>query len=246
MTPIYPVTVPLSKESDAIIASLKTRSEQIKLHIDSQSLQKRICLTAMRIFGLASAITAAASIPVAVLVTITAPVIIGATTLISAIACLALSIYLDPRSPAELIVRDLWKSVFEALRNGDGKIIIETVQELAKQKDKRTDAFNQCLGRMDASDTTPFFHKTCFVGYIQMALENLRNNDDDLAKSNAHLALSHFDGSAFPHEIERFAKTVFDSPQKIRSLVIECSEGTDLHALDYIVSTYLHSTKAIN
>lgn len=243
MTAIYPITDPLGNEADTIIAALKTRTEQIKIDVDSQSLLKRISLTSMKIFGLACAMTAAASVPVAAFVTLTAPAIIGVTALISAIACLALSIHFDPRSTSEMIVKDLWKGVFEALREGNGAKIIATAQELAKQKEKRAAAFNESLGGMDPTSTTPFLHKTCFVGYLQMALGNLRNGEDDIAKANAHLALSHFDSSAFPAEIERFARSIIDTPQKIRAVMEACDAGTDIHALDYIISVYLHCTK---
>ena len=243
MTALYPITDPINQDADDIISALKTRAEQIKITLDSQSLAKKISLASIKIFGLASAVTAAATVPVAALVTVTAPVMIGVTALISAVACLTLSIHFDARNPAEMILKDLWKAVFEALREGNGKKIIETAQELAKQKEKRKDAFHQCLGDMDPDFTTPFLHKTCFVGYLQMALDNVRNNEDDIAKSNAHLALSHFDSSAFSPDIERFAKSILETPQKIRAVMEACDAGNDIHALDYIISVYLYCSK---
>jgi len=232
----FPVTEAIGKDADIIMNALNSRSEQMKSKIDSQSLFKKITIVALKALGLASGILAIASIPVTALMLATTPLTIGAIALCTAISCLALYVLLDPRSPGELIIKDQWKSVFEALRKGDGKQILETCQELAKQKEKRLASFSQCLGSLPPSETTPFFHKTCLIAYLQIAMEHLRNNEEEKAKSNAHMALSHFGASGFSNEIEKFVYIITESPKNMRALMDTHQAGEDLHALDYLIS----------
>lgn len=236
MTTHFPITSAIGQDADTIMIALNSRSAQIKSNIDSQGIFKKITIMALKILGLISGITTASSIPVTVIVFTVTPLTIGAAALVTTITCLTIYMWLDPRSPGELIVKDQWKSLFEALRKGNGKQILDTCQELAKQKEKRASSFNQCLGAMPASETTSFFHKTCLVGYLQIAMEYLRNGDEEQAKSNAHMALSHFGASGFSQEIENFVSIITLSPRTIRELMEKCQAGKDLHALDYLVA----------
>lgn len=238
MTVHFPVTEPISKDADIIMQALNARSEEIKSSIDHQSLFKKTTLIALKALGLTSGVVAVASIPVTAIVFAITPLTIGTIALCTAISCLALYMFLDPRSPGELIIKDQWRSVFEALRNGNGKQILETCQELAKQKEKRLASFNQCLGSLDSNETIPFFHKTCLVGYLQIALDHLKNNAEKEAKSNAHLALSHFGASGFSSEIEDFIKIITHSPKEMNLLIETHQAGEDLHALDYLIATH--------
>lgn len=236
MTLHFPITAPIGNDADIIMFALNSRSEQIKSKIDSQGLFKKITFVALKAIGLSSGVLAAASIPVTIILFTTTPLTIGAIALCASITCLALYMILDVRSPGELIIRDQWKSVFEALRKGNGKQILDTCQELAKQKEKRASSFNQCLGSLSPNETTSFFHKTCLVGYLQIAMEHLRHGEDDKAKSNAHMALSHFGASGFSKEIENFVHGITDSPKTIYNLMESCQAGEDLHALDYLIA----------
>lgn len=238
MNTYFPITEPIGKDANVIINALNSRSTQLKSTIDSQSLSKRITMTALKAIGLASTVTAIASIPVTALLFSTVPLTIGAIALCLSISCFALYMLFEPKSPRELIIRDQWKSVFQSLRNGNGKEILNTCQELAKQKEKRLSSFSQCLGSLNPSETLPFFHKTCLVGYLQMAMEHLRNHEDEKALSNAHMALSHFGASGFSNEIKKFLEIIVDSPNHMRHLIDIHQAGNDLHALDYLVANF--------
>lgn len=236
MNSYFPITEPIGNDANVIINALNLRSTQLKSTIDSQSLVKRITMSALKIIGLASSVTAIASIPVTFILFSTTTLTLGAIALSLSISCLSLYILMEPKSPRELIIRDQWKTVFQALRKGNGNEILETCQELAKQKEKRLSSFSQCLGSLNPAETLPFFHKTCLVGYLQITLENLKNHEDEKALSNAHMALSHFGASGFSEEIKSFLEKIIDSPNSIRHLIDLHQAGSDLHALDYLVA----------
>lgn len=239
MTAHFPVTEPIGQDANIIMIALNSRSEQLKIDIDSQSLIKKITMTGLKILGLAAGIVTAASIPVATLMFAATPLTIGATALAVAISCLAICMLLDLRSAGELIIKDQWKALFESLRKGNGREILETCQELAKQKEKRQSAFNQCLGTLPPEETTPFFHKVCLIAYLQIALESLRQDNKEAAKSNAHLALSHFGSSGFKDEIQDFVQKILDSPKSMCRLMEDCQAGEDLHALDHLLAQHI-------
>lgn len=236
MNVYFPITQALGNHADIIMKALNSRSEQMKLHLDAQSLFKKIAIIALKALGLASGVIAIASIPVTALMFTLTPLTIGGIALCNAVSCLAIHMLLDARSPGEQIIRDQWKAVFNALKKGKGKEIIETCQELAKQKEKRGSLFDQCLNSLPVSEVTPFFHKTCLIGYLQIALEHVRNGKETEAKSNAHMALSHFDASGFSGEIENFVRAITESPKQMHNLLHTHKVGEDLHALDYLIS----------
>jgi hypothetical protein len=165
------------------------------------------------------------------------PLTIGAISSATAICNLALYMLLDPRSPGELILRDQWRSVFDALRKGKGQEILETCQELARQKEKKSSSFDLCLGSFPRNETTPFFHKTCLIGHLQIALEHLRDGQEEEAISRAHLALSHFGASGFASEIKEFTQKIVEFPKDVRYLMDVLQIGENLHALDYLIAT---------
>lgn len=232
----FPITGPLGNDADIIINALNSRSEQIKSNADSQGLIKKITIIAIQTIGLAAGIVAVASVPAAAFLLSVTPLTIGAAGLVATITALALHILLDPRSAGELIVKDYWKDLFEALKGGGGKEIIEACQELFKQKDMRKSSFKQCLGTLPPEDVDPFFHKSSLVGYLQIALKHLRNQEDDLARSKAHLALSHFDASGFPATVKNFAAAITENPKRVRLFIENNDAGHDLHALDYFLA----------
>lgn len=236
MTAYFPITDPISNDAHAIMHALNSRSEQLKSMIESQSLWKKISLEALKALGLASGIVTIASIPVSGLMFAATPITIGVVALCMTISCLALYMLVNPKSPGELIIKDQWKSVFNALRKGNGKEILETCQELARQKEKRLSSFNQCLGYVLPNEITPFFHKSCLVGHLQIAMDHLRKGEEEEAKSNAHMALSHFGGSGFSKEIKYFIDEIAESPKKMKKLIEKHQAGKDLHALDYLVA----------
>jgi hypothetical protein len=231
----FPITEPINRDAEIITDALSARSQEIKKNIDSQTFLRKISLVALKIIGLASTIVTAASIPVAALTFTTTPLTIAAVAVSLAIACLALCILLDAKSPGESIVREHWKELFEALRKGDGTEIIQTCKELAKQKESRATAFAECLGKLSATEITPFFHKTCMVGHLLIAMTHLRNDEEEQVRSHTYIALSHYDSSGFSPEIERFAKSLVDSPKEIRRLIDTYCVGNDLHAMDYLL-----------
>lgn len=237
-TDYFPITSAIGKDANTIISALSTRSEQIKCKADSYGIVTRVTIVALQTLGLAAGIVTAASFPAAAVLLTAAPLTIGAVGLVVSISALALHVLLYPRSPGELIVKDHWKRLFEALREGDGEKIIKACQVLFKQKDQRNGPFVQCLGTLPSEETNPFFHKACLVGYIQIALEHLRKNEDDLAKSKAHLALSHFDASGLPDKIKQFITSITENPKRMRYFIDGHNLGHDLHALDYLITVY--------
>ena len=236
MSAHFPVTEAIGRDANFIMLALNIRSEQLKFDIDSQGLLKKITMTGLKVLGLTSSVVAVASIPVTALMFAATPLTIGAAALCMAISCLAIFMLLDARSPGELIIKDQWKAVFNSLRKGNGKEILETCQELARQKEKRQKLFSQCLGSLPPDETTPFFHKVCLIAYLQIALEALRTDNEETAKSNAHLALSHFGSSGFQDEIQKFVQEIIDTPKNMRQLMDTCQAGKDLHALDYLMA----------
>lgn len=235
MTDYFPVTKPISNAAETIIVAMNSRSYQLKSSIDSQGLFKKITMMALKALGLAGGVIAVASPAVAALMFAVTPLIIGGITLVIAISCLALSVLMDPRSPAELRVKDLWSSLFEALRKGNGKKILEACKELSAQKEMRPLGFTQCLGTLSLEETAPFFHKTWLLGHLQVALEHLRNNDPIETRSSAHMALSHFDASGFSQEIKDFVQCIADSPVDMQEFMATHPVRSDLHGLDYLV-----------
>lgn len=242
MTPYFPITSPLNKDAEIIIDALTIRSEQVKANANSQNIIKKIFMVAIKVLGMAAGIVTVACIPVAAILFTAAPLKLGFANLSLAISCLALSLLLDPRSAGEGIIKDYWKSLCEALRNGNGKKIIETCQELAKQQESRADSFKNALGSLSITEINPFFHKTCLVGYLQIAMEHLKHGEEEQAKSNAHLALSHFDASGFSPEIEKFVRSITESPGKMRQFIQAHDAGNSLHALDSYVAISTEKT----
>jgi hypothetical protein len=238
MNCIFPITKPIGNDANVIINALNSRAAQLKSDIDTQSLLKKTIMVALKAIGFASTAAALASIPVTIYLFSATPLTIGVIALTLSISCLALHMLLDPKSPRELIIRDQWKSVFQSLRKGNGKEILATCQELAKQKEKRLPAFSQCLGALNPNETLPFFHKTCLTGYLQIALAHLKVHEDDQALSNAHLALSHFGASGFPNEIKKFLEKIVESPEQMRLLITAHQAGNDLHALDHLITNF--------
>lgn len=238
MTTFFPLTGVIARDADTMIQAINKRSAQVKSMQDSQTLVKRVTLASIKILSLASAVVATASIPAAIAVSFTVPLTIGITSIITAIACLSLSLYLEPRSSGELIVKDLWKKVFEALREGNGKKMVETARQLAAQQEKRTSAFTKCLGETDPAEATPFLHKICFVGYLQQALYLLEAGEPEQAKTTAKLAISHYASSGFSPAVGEFAASIIKQPQTIKSLVEGCNTCIDLHRIDSLIEKW--------
>lgn len=233
----FPITEPINTDAELIRTALITRSEQLKSMVESQGILKTVTMTGTKVFGSIAGIVAASSLPAAGIMFAAAPLAIGGIASAISISCLALYIFLDPKSPNEIYIRDLWKSVFLSLKNGNGQKILKELEELVKQKEERLQAFEQTLGGNPASNTLPFFHKIWFVAYLQIALDHLKNDELEEARSNAHLALSHFEYSKFPVEVKNFTKEITEAPQNIQFFVKENQEaGDDLHALDYFIA----------
>lgn len=236
MPDYFPITEPINNDAELIRIALISRAEQLKSMVDSQGLFKTITMLAAKIIGSLAGIVAAGSLPAAGIMFSAAPLTIGGIASAISVSCLALYIFLDPKSPSEVYIRELWKTVFISLRDGKGKEILEALKELVKQKEERLHAFEQTLGGNPAQDTMPFFHKTWLVAYLQISLEHLRNSEPEQARSNAHLALSHFEFSQFSPEIKHFIQEIADSPKDMQLFAKENEEaGDDLLALDYLV-----------
>lgn len=239
---LLPITQPISNDTQMIIYAIDSRSDEIKKFNNSQNIIKRIIIAALPVIGLAAALVSIGSIPVAVILfTATMmPLAIAGINLGIALTCLTLSIVLNPTSPGETIIRKQWKDLFSALRKGDGELIIETCQELAKQKDGRKDSFKRCLGTLPADETTPFFHKICFVGYLLIAMQSQLKGDSEQSSFMVQKALPHFDGSGFSAEVMTFAKLMMDNPQDVQSLIeLHSHSESRLHALDHMLVKHL-------
>lgn len=216
----FPLTYQIRAEAGRLISALDSRSRELKHTIETQPLAKQISIVVLKTLGLEGAMVTAAALPVAVITFTAAPLIVAAISLATAITCLAISIFLDPRSHGESNVKDQWKALFKALQSGDGKTIIQICQQLARQSEQQhSSSFVHCLGGMQAVEVAPFFHKICMAGYLLIAFEELKKGQDEEAKSYANRALSHFDQSHLPKEIETCAKEIADNPQEIRRLM---------------------------
>lgn len=236
MTTFFPLREAIAKDASVVMRALDARSKQIKSNIDSQSLFRRLSMLAVRSLGLTSGVVTIASVPAAVSMFSVAPLTLGAASLCTGMTCLAMHIFLSPRSDAELIVKNKWKAVFEALRRGDGKLILSSGTELAKQEKARQSAFSQCIEPLPTHAAIPFLHKIRVVGFLQIAMNHLRNGEDKLAKENAYYALANFDDSGFPKDVESFIRGIADSPKNMRLLMETHPAGDDLHALDYLIA----------
>lgn len=237
MNTYFPITTALSHDAEIIIHSLNKRSEEIKT-IASQSLFRRLTIIAMQTLGLAAGLVTIACLPVAaIMFTATIfPLKIAAISSFLAITGLALSILFNPTSPGESIIKNQWKALFAALRLGDGALIVQTCQQLATQKEQRRESFNHCLGPLSPDETTPFLHKACLVGYLLLALQHLDAGEREQANAKAALALSHFQGSALPEEVQNFIKRFIDAPQGMQPhLKMHQHSQYPIHALDHIL-----------
>lgn len=229
----FPLTYQIRQEADTMISALNARSLGLRHTIDSQSLVKQVSVIMLKTLGLEGAVVTAACIPVALLTFTATPLIIAAMSLTTAITCLALSIFFDPRGPGESIVKDQWKALFEALQKGNGEQIIQICKELANEQ--RSASFVRCLGGLQPVEVAPFFHKICMAGYLLRAFEELKKDVEDQAKSYANLALSHYDQSGLPKEIETCAKEIADNPKEIRRLLQLQEVEPTLKNLDYLL-----------
>lgn len=236
MNVYYPITQAIGHDADVIINSLNTRVEEIKRKLDKQSIIRKASVAALKVLGLAAGIVTVAALPVAAMTFTATPLMIAAASFALGVTCMALCILLDPRNAGESIVKDHWKALFEALRKGNGKQVIHAGRELIKQKDLRPSSYEQCLGQLHHDDLIPFFHKTSMIGYLLMALENLHQREEEKAKSNAHVALSHFDASGLPSEAELLANAITANPKEVHQLIVKNNVGRDIRALDYLIT----------
>lgn len=233
----FPLRDALQHDFDLIEGALTKRSEQIKAKNDSQGLLKKIARVALHVFGLMAAVVSLACIPATIFVFSGTLPTLGAISFVLSITCLVLHKLLTPRSDGEQIISNQWKTVFEALREGKGRRILDTCQELAKQKEKRQLDFARCIQPLPPDETTPFLQKICVIGYLLIAVHHLREGKEDQAKSHAYMALSHFGDSGFSKEIERFLQEVAGSPASIRKLIGTYKGGEDVFSLDRLVAT---------
>jgi hypothetical protein len=231
----FPVTHPIRCEADAINTALDLRTEEIKNRIRSQSLIGRVSIIALKIIGLAASLVTIASVPLAAFLFVAKPLVIAAAAFALAITCLGLGMLLDPRSTAESIVKDHWKTLFEALCKGNGPEIIDKCTQLAQKKELRPGPYEKCLGGLNPAEVDPFFHKTCMVGNLLIAMELLEKNDHEGAKSHANMALSHYETSNFSLELERFGKAIIDNPEDILRLMKKHQISCNTHSLDVLI-----------
>lgn len=236
----FPITSALSRDSELIIDALNTRSQEIKTA--SQNQLRRISILALQLIGMAAAVLTLASLPVAVIMfTATIfPVKVAAISFSLSLIALGLSVLLSPTGPGETIIKNLWKSLFFALRQGDGALILRISQELEVQKQHRRDSFKSCLGPLPPETAIPFFNKSRLVGYLLIALQHQRKGDRDQAITNAQNALSYFDQSGFPEDVKRFIKICLDNPHSMQQLLkLHHHSQYPIHALDTILVTRL-------
>lgn len=238
----FPITSPIGSDADIIMAALNARTEALKSEIDSQSLVTKIMMSALKAIGCASAIVSVASIPAAAVMFTAGAVGIGALALTLSILCLGVYILLDPKSPEELVVREQWQLLFQSLRKGDGKEILDACQKLVEQKQKHLKPFKACLGLLEADDTAAFFHKACLAGYLQIAVKHLKNRDYAEARANGFMALSHFERSGFSDEVKDFLNEIIEFHGNVQYFFgefdTEEDSCVDLHILDYLVSNF--------
>jgi hypothetical protein len=231
----FPTARAIRQDADIIIASLNERTKEIKKNVDSQGVIKKIVLRASKILGLASGVMAVAAVTASLLTFSVTPLMIAMAATALAITCFGISILQDPRNASESLIKDQWKALLESLRQDLGEDIIKRGHDLLKQKEQHAAAYAQCIGKLDPEALTPFFHKTCVVGYLLIALESLHQKEEEKAKSNAHLALSHFDSSSFPPEIEQLALWMTNNPKELISLIEKHHVGHGVPALDYLI-----------
>lgn len=231
----FPTAIAITKDADIIIASLNERTKEIKKNVDSQGITKKIVLEASKIFGLAAGVVSVAAVAASLITFTITPLLIAMAATAVAITCFTISILQDPRNASESLIKDQWKALLESLRQSCGEDILKRGQDLLKQKEQHTAAYDQCIGKLDSEALTPFFHKTCLIGYLLIALDSLHRNEEEKAKSNAHLALSHFDSSGFPPEIEQIALCMTNNPKELAQLIDKHHVGRGVPALDHLI-----------
>lgn len=231
----FPLTAAINRDAEMINQALDARVEEIKDLKASQGCMKNITMLALKALALAAGIATVAALPLAAITFTITPLTIAGACFTIAITCLAIGMFFDARSPGESIVKDQWKSLFNALRQESGTKIIETSQELAKQERFRASAFKSCLGSLQPSDVKPFFHKTCLVGYLMMALEHLSKNEFDKAQDKAKIALSYFEISGLHDEVNLFINAIYNYPSEMRQLIDIPAAGKGIPGLDYLI-----------
>lgn len=239
MTTYFPLTEALNRDASQILTAIHQRAFEVKQAVDSQSITKRVALVALDLIGLAAAFVTVASLPVAALLMTLSPLSVAATSLTLSISCLSLSIFLHPRSRGEMIVKDHWKQLFQAIRLGNGSEIIRTCQELAKQEKQRSYHFYHCLGISSPENVDPFWkpflHKTSLVGYVLMAIEDFRSGDENLGNKHIDQALSYYEHSNFPESVHEYLKELKNKQSNQRQLILTHSTAKGLHTLDYFL-----------
>lgn len=236
MNVYFPTAFAITLDADEIIEAINGRTQEIKANIDSQGVLKKIVLEAAKVLGLASGVFAVAALATSLVTFTITPLTFAFAATAAAVTWFTVSILLDPRNAGEAIVKDQWQALFQSLREDSGEDIIKRGQDLLKQKEQRPASFDQCVGKLDPETLNPFFHKTCMVGYLLIALKHLHQKEEELAKSNAHLAMSHFGSSGFPKEIEQLAQAIIANPAELVQLIENHQVGNGIHALDYLIN----------
>lgn len=235
MNTYFPITSALNQEATSIHTALDKRALALKNKVDGQNVIKRICLAAFKMLSLATCLIAIASIPVAVVTLTAAPLTIAAAGFAISISLLALSIILDPRSAGETIIKDQWKALFSALRQGSGTEIVNTSQALAKQKRHRAAAYQKCVGELPMESLTSFFHKTRLIGHLLSSIEHLAQSNIPLTRQSAQSALTDFEQSGFSHPVKLFIQTLIERPIEIYDLNASLTATPGIHKLDYMI-----------
>lgn len=233
----FPISETIRRNADMIISILDTRAEEVKKNVQSQSFIQRITLIASRIIGLAGGLVMIACLPIAA-----AKVSIGALSIafISfsvAMTCFALYVCLNPRSPGETIVQSQWKSLFTALRSGNGIDIIQACNELIKQKRQRTSSFDNCLNKQTVG-VMPFIYKSLLIGYLLLAIENLMNGKKEEANTFADNALGLFEESHLPKEIKNGIKAIKNGSEETQKILRSTYTKPSLQSLDSFLKTF--------
>lgn len=234
MSVYFPISDSINRDAALILDAISHREQEIKKTIDDLSLVHRISIAAFNNLGIAFGLIAVS--------TSIAMGITGATALLTTIAAhillsitfTALSILIHPYSTTESMIRNQWKSLFKALRAGNGIKIINQCQELAQQQNHRKVSFNDCLKTMPQSEITPFFHKTLLIGYSLLAIENFQNGKEKECMNNGKMAYSHYELSGFSENVKQFVKLLSESPKEIKDINKRFPKEKEIYSLDFL------------
>ena len=236
MSEYFPILDSVRHDSDLIINALNKRTEEVRSEFKNQGFLRKITNTALRLFGLISIFASFAALPAAAITFSVSYLIQAAIGFCVGVTSLAIYVLMNSRSPDEAIIKDCWKGLFDALRNGNGDEILDAAQALFNQKKRLPQVFDKCMYDLKADDLTPFFHKMCAIAFMLKAIGNVRAENETALQTNAHKAFIHFEPSGLPKRFGDIVQLLMQNHENIRQLILQKQIGDrDIRSIDYLI-----------